>query len=74
MSTQENTMTTHHTAAATPAIRYVRLSEVENQRAIERIEPAERDTPFCLCGASMVAAAHDGSGSSAPSKGASAAA
>lgn len=54
-------MTTNQAPAAIPANPYVRLSEAENQRAVERIESAERESPHCLCGASMIAAAHDGS-------------
>ncbi len=54
-------MATNHAAAAAPATAYVRLSEAENQRAVDRIETAERESPFCLCGASMIAVAHDGS-------------
>ena len=35
------------------------LSERENQRAVDLIESAERSAPYCLCGAHMIAVAHD---------------
>jgi hypothetical protein len=33
---------------------------INNWSAIERIERAERETPYCECGQPMVAIAHDG--------------
>ena len=33
------------------------LSEIENQRAVDRIESAERSAPYCLCGAHTLAVA-----------------
>jgi hypothetical protein len=36
-----------------------RLSERENQRAVDLIENAERSNPSCPCGAHMLAVAHD---------------
>lgn len=34
------------------------LTERENQRAVERIEEAERSASTCLCGSHMMAVAH----------------
>jgi hypothetical protein len=34
------------------------LAERENQRAVDLIEAAERDAPYCLCGSHMLAVAH----------------
>lgn len=33
------------------------LGEIENLRAVDRIESAERSAPYCLCGAHMLAVA-----------------
>ena len=33
---------------------------INNWTAIERIERAERETPFCACGQPMVPVAHEG--------------
>ncbi len=43
--------------ASAPA---TRLSALEQERALERIESAEREGPNCVCGAYMVAVARDG--------------
>jgi len=40
--------------------RYRTLDERENERAVERIEAAERSAPFCRCGSHMLAVARDG--------------
>ena len=48
-------------ASATGGIAFARLSELENERAVERIETAEREDPTCVCGAHMVAVARNGS-------------
>lgn len=40
-----------------PSIPRRTLSEIENQRAVDRIENAERSAPYCLCGAHMLAVA-----------------
>ena len=34
------------------------LTDRDNQRAVELIEAAERNTPYCLCGSHMLAVAH----------------
>jgi hypothetical protein len=34
------------------------LTQLENERAVERIEAAERSSPHCACGSHMVAVAH----------------
>ena len=38
-----------------------RLSDLENARAVDLIESAERADPRCVCGRHMIAVAHDGS-------------
>jgi hypothetical protein len=35
------------------------LTERENERAVDRIESAERSAPYCLCGRHMVAVADE---------------
>jgi hypothetical protein len=50
MTTSDAAGTTHRARAA--------LTERENERAVERIEAAERSSPHCPCGAHMVAVAH----------------
>ena len=46
---------------AATAAPFGRLSELENGRAVELIEDAERTAPYCLCGRHMMAIAHDDS-------------
>lgn len=36
------------------------LTERDNERAVDRIERAERSAPYCLCGEHMVAVARAG--------------
>ena len=40
-----------------PRPRFEPLGELENWRAVDRIERAERDTPFCMCGTANAAVA-----------------
>ena len=35
------------------------LNERDNERAVDRIESAERSAPYCLCGRHMIAVADD---------------
>jgi hypothetical protein len=50
------TMTTSPAAGTTQAP--AALTQRENERAVERIEAAERYSPHCPCGSHMVAVAH----------------
>jgi hypothetical protein len=50
-------MTTTH-IAGTNSLAPTSLTERENERAVERIEAAERSSPHCPCGSHMVAVAH----------------
>ena len=45
--------------AAAPAIPYQPLGEAESRRAVDLIESAERETPYCLCGSMTAAVAHE---------------
>lgn len=51
-------MTHSQAPGSAPQSRSV-LSERENARALDLIENAERSSPHCLCGAHMIAVAHD---------------
>jgi hypothetical protein len=49
---------TPHPAAASPLAPRPLLDDLANSRAVDRIERAEREDPFCLCGAPNAAIAH----------------
>jgi hypothetical protein len=49
-------MTMIQTVRGVPSSRI--LSQRENERAVDRIEAAERSSPYCICGSHMLAVAH----------------